>query len=139
MTLTQGDYILSKKMISKLNNQLELPAVLESGIYTQLKQHALDKNEVLSDCPSTFLMCTNTNMRPNRVLTSKKMFNIPKGFIKQRSDRQCFNCCYNSQFNLYFTNNANTLFSACSNLRLNTIKCNDDSLSSGGVCTDIEE
>lgn len=138
MTLSQSDYILNKKMTHKLNNQVELPAVLESGIYTQCKQYALENYEVLSDCPPIFLMCTNTNMRPNRVLMSKSMFNIPKGFIKQKSDRQCFNCCYNSQFNLYFTNNKNTLFSACSNLRLNTIRCNDDSLSSGGVCTDIE-
>jgi hypothetical protein len=149
MSQTQSDYILRKKMTFELQNQTKLPAVLSSKFYTLAKQYSIE-NEIIKEsiafgksppplqtdeCP-VFIMCINTNTRPNRVLMTNDMFSFPTKYIKQRAERKCFNCCYNSQYNLYTTNNQNTLFSTCSNKRLNALKCND-SLITGGLCSGV--
>ena len=147
MSLTQSEYILHKKMTFELQNQSKLPPVLSSRFYTLCMQYAIE-NDVIKDeisfdqsnppmepdtCPN-FIKCLNTNTRPNRVLNTSAMFSFPKKYIKQKVERKCFSCCYNSQYNLYYTNNANTNFSTCKNKRLNALKCND-SLLTGGQCS----
>lgn len=138
MSQTQSEYISHKKITFQLENQNKLPPVLGSNLYTLCKQYAIvnDNGVQTNSCP-VFIMCRNTNTRPNRVLVTSSLFNFPVKFSKFKEGKICFNCCYNSQYNLYTTNNKNTLFSACSNRRLNSLKCND-SLTSGGLCPGLD-
>lgn len=149
MSQTQSEYILHKKMTFELQNQSKLPAVLDSRFYTLCKQYSIEKNFLKDEyafdqsipltnqdtCP-VFITCMNTNTRPNRVLRTNTMFSFPSKYVKQKVERKCFSCCYNSQYNLYYTNNTNTNFSTCNNKRLNALKCND-SLLTGGQCSGI--
>lgn len=90
--MSQSDYIQYKKTQKLLQNQTELKPILWPDTYTMFEQYAisttvpntklrysrlipkntisvLEMDQVVTTCP-TFIMCNNTNERPNRVLNT---------------------------------------------------------------------
>lgn len=90
--MSQSDYIQYKKTQQMLTNQSKLTPILYPTAYTMFEQYAiettvpntklrhsrliapntvsvLEMDKTLTTCP-TFIVCKNTNTRPNRVLNT---------------------------------------------------------------------
>ena len=90
--MSQSDYIQYKKTQQVLFNQIKLPKILEPNHYTSFEQYTiettvpntklrhsrlippstvsiLDMDRKITNCP-TFIMCKNTQTRPNRILNT---------------------------------------------------------------------
>jgi len=119
--MSQSDYIKYKRVATELKNTKEVLPVFESQDYTEYKEFSLENNitntktlynqlippgkkiifdmeKTTNSCP-TFIICQNTNQRPNRVPMSKVYFTpIPiPSYVKQPyySKTAC-NCVLNS-------------------------------------------
>ena len=83
--MSQGDYINKLRVMRVLNKQTDLGSVLSSNEYTSFVSYTI-ANTVLNTVPKTYvnpellihaevdkcdsyIMCTGTNLRPNRVIT----------------------------------------------------------------------
>lgn len=97
--MSQSDYIKYKRVYTELSidkNTLKQPPVFDDGNYIDFKEYALentivntkpilnritpagkqvvyDMDRVVTSCP-TFILCKNTNLRPNRVPMSGAFF-----------------------------------------------------------------
>ena len=134
--MSQGDYIQNKKIILQLQRQKEFKPFLDSSFYTLSKAHSIERDisntiitfsqlippKIENKCEK-FITCSNTNLRPNRVTSERRMVNDYKPFVKHRKLGIYNKFCYDSSYNLINTNNTNRLFSAYSNKRLKDI-CN---------------
>jgi hypothetical protein len=102
--MSQSDYIKHKKITNELKNQKELPNVLTSHFYTRCLQYGIEseiiKNDIVfgpiaplqkeNGCP-IFILCTNTQERPNRQRGYKTMTMtsfIPL-FVKEKKPKIC--------------------------------------------------
>ena len=135
--MSQSDYLNKKKIILQLQKQDEFQPILSSSLYTLSKSHSVSndisntlitRNQLtiqpdVSNC-SKFIVCSSTNMRPNRVLRNSAMSNIVRQYVKHKKIAGCDKFCYDSSHNLIHTNNANRLFSTYNNKRLRDLcKC----------------
>lgn len=91
--MSQSDYIKYKKISYELKSLSKFPTTLETGDYTRFLEYSSENansnpkpsynmliqntNKIIfgmekntTNCPSTFTICTNTNSRVNRVLSS---------------------------------------------------------------------
>jgi hypothetical protein len=100
--MSQGDYLIRKKIIHQLEDQSILPAVLSSKFYTQCIQYTI-QNEIINEnirfgqdttivkedlCPK-FILCQNTNERPNRKRIIRPMTTLLPTFVKDRNPTIC--------------------------------------------------
>ena len=130
--MSQSDYLSKKKIILQLQKQTELLPILNSSFYTLSKSHSIARDvsnslitpnqliiqpNVTNDC-SNFLMCSSTNMRPNRVLNTTSTCSVVRHYVKNKKNHGCNKFCYDSSHNLLHTNNTNRLFSAYNNKRM---------------------
>lgn len=111
--MSQSDYIQYKQLSTILKNDNgntnnRMPSVFASQDYINFKQYLIEKNitntktiynqltpsgkqiifdmeKNVTNCP-TFIMCNNTNTRPNRVLTSPLYFTPVPLTIKQKKN-----------------------------------------------------
>lgn len=128
--MSQSDYLSKKKIILQLQKQTELLPILNSSFYTLSKSHsiALDisnslitrnqltlQHNIVDNC-SKFLVCSTTNMRPNRLLNTTSSCSIVRQYIKHKKILGCEKFCYDSSHNLIHTNNRS--FSTYNNKRL---------------------
>jgi hypothetical protein len=139
--MSQSDYLHHKKISLELNSQSKLSPILSATDYTSYKQFNLEKNikntstlynqlipvgtQVIfgietpksDNCPE-FILCKNTNTRPNRIAKTHIDFTISKtpDYVKHKKIRKCENCC-----NTIVSSNTN--MTNCSNKRLNYL-CN---------------
>lgn len=148
--MSQSDYLHHKKISLELKLQKKLPSVLSGMDYTLYKQYSLEKNikntsklynnlvptgvQVIfgietpksDNCPD-FLLCKNTNTRPNRIAKPHIDFtpSVAKTpvYVKHRPIRFCAKCCY---ANKSATSNTNMM--DCANKRLKQLYCNCSSL-----------
>jgi hypothetical protein len=103
--MSQGEYLKRKNIIYQLEDQSVLPAVLSSKFYTQCIQYTI-QNEIINEnirfgqvttivkedlCPK-FILCQNTNERPNRKLIIRPMTTFLPMFIKDRNPPICDPC-----------------------------------------------
>ena len=129
--MSQSDYIKNKKIVLQLQNQNEFKPVLDSSFYTLNRGHSIASDisntvlnysqlipaKVPSDCQK-FITCSNTNSRPNRIMYERRMVNGNRKNHLDQKLRMFNKYCYDSSYNLIYTNNKNRLFSAYSNKRL---------------------
>jgi len=80
--MSQSDYISKKKILFELQEQSKLPRILTSQFYTRCLKYSILKNNIDNNdekniyntlqtttknkCPN-FIICMNTNKRPNRI------------------------------------------------------------------------
>jgi hypothetical protein len=155
--MSQSDYIKHLKLATELKQQTstDFPPVFESGRYTAFKQYTVVNNvkntsplydefvptgitnifgvplRNIATCP-TFVACTSTNTRPNRVAMSTVYFTptpvVP--YVKQPNNRKCSACCYDTAVNstnakiANKSNFFNTNYTGCGNYRLRKMRCN---------------
>lgn len=129
--MSQSDYLSKKKIVLQLQKQTEFPHVLNSSLYTLSRAHSISSNitnslitrnqltttDASNNC-SNFLVCTNTNSRPNRILHEQTMYSDTRRFVKNQKNKKCDKFCYDSSYNLLHTNNTNRLYSSYNNKRL---------------------
>jgi hypothetical protein len=136
--MSQSDYLNKKKIISLLEKQVEFPPIMSSSLYTLSKSHSVSNDisntlitrnqltiqpDISNNC-SKFIVCSSTNMRPNRVLRNSAMSNVVRQYVKHKKNEGCEKFCYDSSHNLIHTNNANRLYSTYNNKRLRDLcKC----------------
>ena len=147
--MSQSDYIQHLKVATELKLQSKLSPVLTSDNYTAFKQFNIENTvyntsrrhnqlvptgtQIVFDMPmpnasrcSTFLLCSNTQNRPNRVPMSTVYFHsltckpLPV-YVKHKPLRTCAKCCYAE--NKTNINNFNTDSTDCSNKRKNLLYC----------------
>ena len=141
--MSQSDYLHHKKISLEMKSQKKLSPVLSGMDYTLYKQYSLEKNikntsklynnlvptgvQVIfgietpkaDNCPD-FLLCKNTNTRPNRIAKTHIDFTISKtpDYVKQRPIRFCAKCCYANK-----ESTSNTNMMDCANKRLKDLYC----------------
>lgn len=141
--MSQSDYLHHKKISLELKLQTKLSPILSGMDYTLYKQYSLEKNikntsklynnlvptgvQVIfgietpksDNCPD-FLLCKNTNTRPNRIAKTHIDFTISKtpNYVKHRPIRFCAKCCYANK-----ESTSNTNMMDCANKRLNDLYC----------------
>lgn len=102
--LSQSDYINRKRIVSQIQNQNEFPPVLDSSLYTVSKSNSISSSITnslitpsqlfqnlelnLSDDCGKFIVCMDTNNRPNRVIHSSLCSAIKK-YEKQKKTVNC--------------------------------------------------
>ena len=147
--MSQSDYIQHLKVATELKSQSKLSPVLTADDYTAFKQFNIENTvyntsrrhnqlvptgtQIVFDMPmpnasrcSTFLLCSNTQKRPNRVPMSTVYFHsltckpLPV-YVKQKPLRTCAKCCYAE--NKKNINNFNTDSVDCSNKRKKLLYC----------------
>ena len=144
--MSQSDYLHHKKISLELKSQKKLSPILSGTDYTLYKQYSLEKNikntsklynqlvptgtQVIfgietvnsNNCPD-FLLCKNTNTRPNRIAKNHIDFtpSVAKtpSYVKHNPIRTCSKCCYGNK-----TATSNTNMTDCSNKKLNNLLCN---------------
>jgi len=144
--MSQSDYIKHLKLATEIKQQNEFAPVLEDTNYILFKEYSIinsiqntskrygqlatpnikpvfETQQSIDNCPS-FIVCHNTNQRPYRIPLSSIYFTpFPKKkYVKQKTNNQCYHCCYDSSLNK--TNDYNTWNNGCSNRRLVKTKCN---------------
>ena len=116
--MSQSDYLHHKKISLELKSQNKLLPILSGMDYTLYKQFTLEKNikntsrlfnqliptgtQVIfgietpkSDNCSDFILCKDTNTRPNRIAKNHIDFNISKtpDYVKHKKIRKYEKCC----------------------------------------------
>ena len=147
--MSQSDYIQHLKVATELKSQSKLSPVLTADDYTAFKQFNIENivyntsrrhnqlvptgTQIVFDMPmpnasrcSTFLLCSNTQKRPNRVPLSTVYFHSltckpSPVYVKHKPLRTCAKCCYAT--NKTNINNFNTDSTDCSNKRKNLLYC----------------
>lgn len=146
--MSQSDHIKHLKLATELKQQIDFAPVLEEKNYTLFKEYSImnsikntskrygqlstpninpifeTQQAEVDNCP-TFIVCHNTNQRPNRTPLSN-VYYLPyppiHPFIKQKNNNKCMGCCYDSSLNK--TNDYNKWNTGCSNSRLVKTLCN---------------
>ena len=119
--MSQSDYIKYKRVATELKNTKQVPAVLESQDYIGYKEYSMenkitntktlynqlippgkkiifDMEKKVTNCPA-FIICNNTNKRPNRVAMSKVYFTptpVPKYVKHPANAKTGCKCALNS-------------------------------------------
>jgi hypothetical protein len=102
--MSQSDYIKHKKITNELKYQKVLPKVLTSHFYTRCVQYAIESEIIKEDiifgpiapikkengCP-IFIMCSNTENRPNRQNKYKtmRMVSYFPSYVKDNKPKIC--------------------------------------------------
>ena len=136
--MSQSDYLSKKKIVLQLQKQNEFTPIMSSSMYTLSKSHSISDDinntlitrnqltiqpDISNNC-SKFIVCSSTNMRPNRVLRNSAMSNVVRHYVKHKKITGCEKFCYDSSHNLIHTNNTNRLYSTYNNKRLRDLcKC----------------
>lgn len=129
--MSQSDYIKYKQIITKLktdNNSTKMSSVFDSQNYTNYKQYAMEKSitntkpiynkltptgkqvifgmeRTVSSCP-TFIICNNTNTRPNRIpMTSNYFSPVPRTIKDVKNANNLCNACKCIQNSKYTNSN----------------------------------
>jgi hypothetical protein len=100
--MSQSDYINKKKITLQLQKQTELSPILDSSFYTISKGHSISKDvsnslitpSQLSKPQNTnncakFVVCSNTNNRPNRVIHDLPLYSCVKKYVKHKKNVGC--------------------------------------------------
>ena len=109
--MIQSEYLKKKTMSLELKDQSKLEPILGSQFYTQCKKYAIENKSVntsiiygtvtpniVNYCP-TFVLCTDTNKRPNRIQKTRATTTILPLYVKHPRPLQ--NYCSSTKIRTY--------------------------------------